>query len=399
MPTRFHPQHWPLPAVGFIFLIPFLSGLIGRLIKGRLYSGNDFETIMCGGALGARGESRYAIPGEFHCVEYDVQASFIYLPWTGDVAHTAVLWLGPGMVHAIWAGIFFLAIGVAIYVPFFSKMPFASVRERLPFACLLTGSVIYWGNIAGLVYGLFALAALVAPKRPLILFSVIIFAAAIKQVWLTGLVVFLLIDMAWWKRWAVGLSGAILGLAPTLWFVCNGAPSEVAAWYNVTRFMAMDEIVGGGLLGWIAVFGLPTNADWVILAWAIFAAALTLAALGLAEHHKLTGQKRVWLGLSIATLVIPRLVSYEIFLLAPGIVIVLNVARETGAPKLAWWVYGACVTSVLLSIANLADYEVVPVAFTCSLAVLWTGLPHWRCGLRAVLPKAWTAASFRQTST
>ena len=372
---------------GIVFFLPLLSGVLGRWIQGKqIYSGLDFESILCGGARAAQGESRYAIHGEFGCEAYDVESSFIYLPWIADLGHAAVTAFGVSSVTMLWALLFAVCAAIAVYIPLLSPMPFASRKARLPFASLITGSVVFWGNIAGLVYALIALSTYFAARRPLLFVSVIVFAGSIKQTWLTGLAVILLLDLPWWKRWTYFLVGVAAGLAPTLWFVFAGSPAEVSAWAEVTRYTTMVQTPGQGLLGWAQLLGLPPNSDWIIPLWLAFAATLVMAGLGYVEHYQPSGMARVWLGLLIASLIIPRIVSYDFFLIAPGMAILLGTATREGKNLFAKAVYGACLLTLMIGIAESADHAIMLVTFTCSASIAMLGLPHARKGIMALLP-------------
>lgn len=372
---------------GLLFFLPLASGVLGRWIQGKqIYSGLDFESILCGGARAAQDQSRYAVHGDFHCDAYDAASSFIYLPWIADLGHAAVAAFGTSIVTMVWALLFTVSLAVAIYIPLLAPMSFTSRKARLPFASLITGSVVFWGNIAGLVYALMALSTYIAARRPAVFVSVVVFAGSIKQTWLTNLTVILLLDLPWWKRWTYFLIGAAAGLAPTLWFVVTANPAEVSAWADVTRYTAMVQTPGQGLLRWAQLLGLPPNSDWIIPLWIGFAAAMVIAGLGLVEHYRPSGRARVWLGLLIAVLIIPRIASYDFLLFAPGIALLLDIATREGKRLVANTVYGACVLTLIIGIADSADHAIVLVTLTSSASIMLIGLPHARMGILAVLP-------------
>ncbi len=381
-------RHRPLfqVGIGLLFFMPLLSGVIGRLVKGQpVYNGLEFETLLCAGARAARGETRYPVAHAFTCPEYQTEASFLYIPWSGDAAHAMTGWFGILPVTLTYAVLYFAAIAAAIWISFFKTFDFAPVRDRLPFAAALTGSILLWGNVAGVIYGLIAVAALLAPRRPLLFVAVIVFAATIKQVWLCLLVVVMLMDLPIWKRWALFLGGSVAGLLPTLLFVTSGS-SEVGAWLSILNYYAVEDLPGQGFLGWLRLAGVQHESPLNAWLWLVFAGLTCAAGLGIAERFCASRTERVWLGLAVGSLLVPRLVSYEFFLFAPGMVVVLNAARESGMGWIRKLVFGACGLCLLLNVADLGDYAMLPMTLACFIAILVTGAPHILNALTAVLP-------------
>lgn len=374
-------------SIGLFFFLPLLSGVIGHWVKGKaVYSGLDFQSILCGGALAADGKSRYWLHGEFSCEHYDAASSFIYLPWVADLGHDLTVTFGAAPVLSVWAWVSIASLAVAIYLPLVGALPFASRKARLPFASLITGSVVYWGNIAGLIYALFALSTLIAARRPLLLVCLIVFAGTIKQTWLSGLVVILLLDLPVWKRWVYFFVGAIVGLAPTLGFILFADPAEVSAWATVTARTTMAHTPGQGLLGWLIVLGLPTQSDWIVPIWFIYASILVTAGLGIVARYQPERRARVWLGVLIMTLLIPRIVTYDFLLFAPGMALVLSLAWSEGRKGLVCAVYGACVLTALIGLVDSADAAIMLVTALSALSVMIIGLPHGRAGIAQLLP-------------
>lgn len=378
---------WGTVGLAVLFFAPLLSGVIGRATKGReVYNGEEFETLLCAGAKGAAGESMYPPAKAFSCEQYDTTASFLYIPWSADASHGLVSLFGAPVVTTAYAVVFFAAIIFAIWVSIFRRLEWASVRERLPFAGAFTGSIVLWGNVAGVVYGMIAVAALIAARLPALFVAVIVFAGSIKQVWLCLLAVVLLLPLAWWKRWAYFVCGAVLGLLPTVLFVTSGS-SAVDAWLSILRFYAVEDLPGHGYLGWLRLVGVEDGSmlDWAL--WPIFAALLVTAALGLSEHFDLSSEQRVWLGLAVGSLLIPRVVAYEFFLFAPGMLVVLNAARADRMKWVSWLVYGGCGLMLLFNVGDLGDYAMIPLTLACSIAICSVGLRYWSTGLVSVLPK------------
>jgi hypothetical protein len=377
---------WFSIGLGLLFFAPLLSGVIGRLINGRkVYNGKEFETLLCAGAKAADGQSMYPPAHDFSCEQFGTMPSYVYIPWSAEASQNLVSLFGAPLVTSVYAVVFFASVLFAVWVSIFKPMAWADMRERLPFAGAFTGSIVLWGNVAGVVYGLIALAALVAARMPLVFVGAIIFAGSIKQVWLCLLAVVLLLPIRWWKRWTYFLLGAVFGLLPTVLFVATGS-SEVEAWISILSFYAIEYLPGHGYLGWLRLVGIDDGSplDWAL--WPIFAAVLITGGLGIAERFELEAEQRVWLGLAIGSLLIPRLLAYEFFLFAPGMIVVLNAARSEGMRWVSWMVYGGCGLMLLFNVGDLGDYAMIPLTLTCSIAIAVVGLPYAWTGLRAVLP-------------
>ena len=69
---------WTAPRLAFVFFLPLLSGVLGRLFKGRpVYNGLEFETLLCAGARGAEGITMYPGPKELTCEQYQTAENFL----------------------------------------------------------------------------------------------------------------------------------------------------------------------------------------------------------------------------------------------------------------------------------------------------------------------------------
>lgn len=375
-----------LPILSVIFFLPLLSGLIGRLAKGReIYNGKEYETLVCAGQRAGRGETMYPPAGQFDCPGLETTSSFLYIPWSGEASAWLAGMLGQPALLTAYGLVFFLCLAAAIYIPFFGPIRGLPAGMRIPFASALTGSIVLWGNVAGVIYGLLAVAAPLAVRFPLLLFSVIVLAGSIKQVWLTLLAVFLLRNTAWFNRLGWFTAGAILGLAPTIWFVLSGT-SEVDAWVAIVSYYAVEDLPGHGFLGWLRLVGIGHASPLNTLLWVPFAGLMVLAALGFAEDRQLSQIHRIWLGLAVGSLLVPRVVSYEFFLIAPGIAVVILDALQRQRRWIADLVFAACGLCLLMNVGDMGDYAMIPLTLTSALAVLVSGLPHCQTGLRALLP-------------
>ena len=378
---------WQKISLIVLFFGPLLSGVLGRAFKGRpIYNGEEFETLLCAGARAAQGETMYPPGKAFSCAQYDTLSSYLYIPWPAQGLHGLVSMFGAPIVTGIYAVLFFAAIFAAIWIPIFRRVPYASVMSRVPFAGMLTGSIVLWGNIAGLVYGVIALVALIAHRAPLVFVTVIGISGSLKQVWLCLLAVVLFLPRPWWQRLSLFSLGAVIGLLPTYLFVTSGS-SEVQAWLDIMLFYAVEDVPGQGFLGWLRLVGIGPSSSLNTLLWIPYAVLMVGSGIGIAEKFELTDKQRVWLGLAVGSLLIPRVVSYEFFLFAPGMVLVIQHARAAGKKWISWLVYSACGVTLLFNVADFGDYAILPLTFACALAIAITGASHMIMGISHLLPK------------
>ncbi len=370
----------------FFFALPLLSGVLGRVVRGRpVYNAIEFETLLCAGQRHAEGLSRYPPAEQFVCDGLATTAPYVYIPWLGDSLHGLRGQIGLETLHLIYAIIYFGALALGFWLVFGSRLPSASRLERAPFLGLQTGSMIVWGNIAGVAYGTLAAAALGAARFPALFLAVVVILGSIKQVWLLALAVFLFLDWPRFRRWIWFVGGAILGLLPTAHFLLTGG-EEARAWVDVLSYFAFVDRPGQGFLGWMGMAGLPTSGVITWSIWAGYAAAMMIAGIGLAEERGPAQAERVWLALAVASLLNPRLVAYEFLLLAPGVVIAMRSLIARGQAWSQWVLYGALALALLMNVGDLGDFAMLPATLASAFLILAAGLPRAHAALAALLP-------------
>ena len=121
-----------------------------------------------------------------------------------------------------------------------------------------------------------------------------------------------------------------------------------------------------------------------------------MSALYVAYRLKLTGRDRLWLGLAVATLLIPRIMNQDVFLLAPGLVVVARRAAELAAspaaptgkrmrallrygPNIVW---GLCLAALLFGMVEHSRFS-TPIALL--------GFSLYLIGLGVALAGEWVA--------
>jgi hypothetical protein len=369
---RNHTQKWGAALFLFLFAIPALSGLIGRLAKQSAWL-NDWNAVVCGGLNALTGAPLYG--ADAACPDLRA-APYVYPGWIARASAPAVETLGVDALNLAYALILAPAMLFLIWLGFLRKLPGADWRDRMPVLALITGSAAACGNISYPVHALIALAALTLPRGRLIFIAALIGACAIKPFFATFLIVLLLeqralgrrlLDMAW-------AGAACAGVAAFAVF----ADPEHAAWAATVQATVLDQLAQSvGFFGWWRFFGAPTNTLWMGAAFAVYALALILAAWTLAERCKFDARARLAIALGVAGLLNPRLMDYDLLLLAPAPVLAAAAIRSY-APEAGAWLWCAlfftCVGALVLNAADLVPLGLHVGALLLAAVVLCAGM-------------------------
>ena len=318
-------------ALPLVFVLPFLFGLIAKFGHAKPWFG-DYQAVSCAGLKAHAHQAFY----DLHMSCPGMHASvFVYIP----VVARVTAWLEgvlsePGL-FVIYAILFAASIAALVVVPL--RWAPGAWREKLPFAVFLGSAAVTWGNIAVLLHGAILGAALLLETAPWLFVGVVAIAAAVKPIFLTYLAVILLARMSWAKRLTLAGTGVAAGLAPTAFFVVTD-PATAYQWAHLLSHFVYDVTPGSGFYGWLGFADIRANTPVAEMAYLIYAGALMLSALAATDRLKLDARERLWLGLSVAGLLIPRIMSQDVFLLAPGLVVVAqrSVALATTQPVTAF---------------------------------------------------------------
>jgi hypothetical protein len=151
----------------------------------------------------------------------------------------------------------------------------------------------------------------------------------VKPVFLTYLALVLVADTPWRKRVGMMACGVAAGLAPSLIFALNGG-GLAQQWMSLLSHFVYEETPGRAWFGWLQLAGIEPASMAAKIGYVLYAGALTGAGLALVRMLELNRRKRLWLGFSLAVLLIPRLMSEDVFLLGPGLLIVAHRATAAG---------------------------------------------------------------------
>ncbi|MDC7674990.1 hypothetical protein [Asticcacaulis machinosus] len=380
-------------ATVFIFSLPLLSGLIGKIGKSKAWFG-DYQAIACAGQKIIEGQPIYDL--QLAC-EGMRPAVFVYLPVIADIAAALARILGQPGLQTAYAIVYVFSLLALIWLIYLRKETPAQLIQKIPFAAFLTGSAVVWGNIAVLCHAAVGFSALLVTTSfwwgPWLFVAIVALCGIVKPVFLTYLAVVLFIDAPIVKRLGLFITGAILGLLPTVLFATDGSALS-AIWRETLSHFVYQVTPGESYYGWLALFGLSGNGTLAGLGFILFAGLMTLAGFAIAEALKLSAINRAWLGLSLGVLMIPRLMSQDVFLIGVGLVVIaLNSRSLSPSHKLAIWIKdkgltiltSICAFVLIGNAVELGDYTTRIATLALSLYVLTAGYLSFKSDPQAVM--------------
>ena len=364
----------------FLFVLPFLFGIGAKLFRAKQWFG-DYQAMACAG-----------LKVQAHLPMYDLKLAcpgmhasvFVYIPAVANTFAALEHLLSEPLVCALYALLFIASLAALFLVPL--RLAPGAWRDKLPFAVFIGSATVTWGNVAVLLHAGILGAALLLETAPWLFVLAVAAAAAVKPVFLTYLVVLLLADMPLMKRLSLMFAGAAAGLAPTIVFVMTD-PGTAYQWARVLTHFVYEVTPGSGFYGWLAMVGIRGDNLVSQVMFLTYAGALTLSALYIAYRLKLEPKDRLWLGLAVAGLLIPRIMSQDVFLLAPGLVVVANRAAELAAsrtapegkvvrallrygPNILW---GLCLATLVFSLVEHSRFSMPAGLFGFSLYLIGLG--------------------------
>jgi len=360
----------PTWLLAILLSLPLSVALISRLFTGYWWW-NDFDAIACAGAQAAHGAPIYAVGGACAGLK---PAAFVYAPMVARGTAVLLAVFSLTQLKALYVAAYIAASAWLGLTLFRAKAIAAPARDRIAGLGLITGGVIACGNVAILCHALVLAALLAFPRRRLPFIAAVALAAAIKPVFGTYLVVLLLDraplrDRAWQSLVGVLAAGAVIAAS----FLTAGP--DAPAWKA-----ALDKVVllgrpGVGFLGWVAPLGLTGPA--ALAAYVPFAGLITLAAHRLTRQADLTPAQTVFVAVGVAQLLNPRLMGYDLQMLAPAAAILiaadtrLGLGPALGSRRALWTI---CVASAVLGCLSMVSVAAALAPPAIALAVIAAGL-------------------------
>jgi len=359
----------------FIFFLPLIVGVITKLCRSK-YIFSEYQSVACAGLKTLAHAPIYAL--DLHCGGMRA-ASFVYIPGVARVAAVFEHWLGEPGFFVLYLVLYAAAAAALIYIPLWSRKTPGLRRDKLPFAVFLSSSAFMLGNIAAILHGLVLAGALAIEISPWLFVAGVVVAAWVKPTFLTYLVVILLLDLPVRRRVVLATAGVVAGLLPLGIFIASGG--ELARqWYALLSHYVYDVTPGAGFFGWLELAGLDSARPFAKVAWLVFAVLMILSGLSLIKTLKLSLHERLWLGLSLAVLLIPRLMAEDICLIGPGLLIAASRSARMAVDKDVILrngpgvVLALCVVNLAGAFTELADYSKPVTLLGFSLFILWLGV-------------------------
>ena len=377
----------PLPISNWVlllFFLPLVLGILAKLYRSK-YVFSEYQSVACAGLKVLQNAPIYALDLQCHGMR---AASFVYIPGIAQMAAFFERFLTePGFL--VLYLVFYLAAAAAlIYVPFFARQTPGTRRDKLPFAVFLSSSAFMLGNIAVILHGIVLLGTLAIEISPWLFIAAVAVAAWVKPTFLTYLIVILLLDMTLVRRIGLMAAGVCVGLLPLGHFILTGG-TLTSQWYALLSHYVFNVTPGVGFFGWLSLTGIDPAHIGAKLAYLIFAGLITLSGLAIAEGLHLNRRERIWLGLSLAALLIPRIMSEDICLIGPGLLILADKSAQMANHTQLILRNGRGIVLTLCTVAlagafsGLADYSEPIALLGLSLYVICLGqhtisthLPH-----------------------
>lgn len=394
----------------FVFFLPLLSGVLGKIAKSHAWFG-DYRAVACGAQKVIDGGALYDLNLKCEAME-GTTAVYVYLPVVAEAFAGVIRLIGQDGLIWLYGALYVLSLAVLLggtyapplrafgrsggggfavkdgkdgggdrVIPLPASGPEPALLDKIPFAAFLTGSAVVWGNIAVLCHAAVLASALVAKCYPWLFAAVVALCGVIKPVFLTYLLVLLFIDLPLWKRLGWSAIAAIAGLLPTVLFATEGSALS-QSWRATLSGFVYTTTPGESFYGWLGLLGLRGDSVGANLGWLVFAGLMALSGLAIAEGLKLDTRARIWLGLSLGVLTIPRLMSQDVFLIGVGLAYIalyspsliatskpLSVLKDRGRTLLTV----ICVFCLIGGAAELGDFTTRISTLLLSLYVLAVG--------------------------
>jgi hypothetical protein len=366
---------WQPYAIIFVFFLPVISGVVDRLTEPSRWF-RDYNAVACGAERWLENLPIYSMEG-FACPGIDAMP-FVYHPWIAEAFAWPLSMLGQDNLRLIYIAIYVVAL-LALGWLIIGRKSATPRTRRAWFAAFMSGSTVYWGNLAIILHALIGVIAIQLRKRPSLLVLAIALAAIAKPIFLTFAVVFLVAPLPLWRRVAYAGVAIALGAAPTIHFVLTGG-EMVQHWRELLDHFVYVGKPGDAYLGWLNMIGLPGDTQAATIGYVAFAGIASLAAVIVAEALDMADDERAALGLSVAVLCIPRLMSHDMALLGLGFAALLTAITAANAGAGKWFgrvLLGICIVALVGNLADLADWTTRICTFLLALtllgAALWAG--------------------------
>lgn len=360
-----------------VFLLPIVGYLVSRIKRGRWWF-HDWDALVCAAHSASRGQSPYGPPlpcGALH------PTPFVYAPLVGRAfapVANAIL----GTSHLVCLVLIVPSIAFLLWYAVRKPVPDAPWQLRVMSLAAMGGSVFACGNVGLMLHALIVAAALILKRSRLPFIVAVLFAAAVKPVFLTCLIVLLYENRPARDRLITGTIAGAAGLLVVAAVALTPDPLS-DAWHAAMNSVIMTEQPGIGFFAFAHFLGLSPLQPLSLCLLAVFTTAIMLAGLALAEGRRLCDSQRLVLGLGVAQLLNPRMMDYDMMLLAPTIAVVVMQAQPLGRRlyTIAGGVFVATLTgAVVINVFEIEHIHRAPVSIFiyCLVLLAVGGAAAWR---------------------
>ncbi|WP_155847677.1 hypothetical protein [Asticcacaulis benevestitus] len=333
---------------------PVVAGMY-HMITHHAWMLMDIDAVLCGAKTLASGHSPYAIhPPTCAGVRpaayvYAPQVAYLFMPFIDHLGipgtRTLFLWvlLWPATLFLLWFALIkrfadidmrWRWLGFAALTP----MTFLCANVGIVMHAIVLASLFFFRNKEGEL-----------SRWPFT--AAVLLCSCVKPTFLVYFIVFMLDDVALWRRaFAFGWR-AVAGIGVNqLMILTDGHFGK--AWQKTLHSVTLARQPG---MGWFEltnfVFHVPGKSD---LNWQLalgFMLVMGLAGMAIAHWGRMDDDERLLFGMGLAPLMTPRILDYDMILIAPYAALLMAIAYRVGGGIFrfvmswifaGWMIWGVC---------------------------------------------------------
>lgn len=355
-----------------MFLISFsvVSHLLGRLVKGKWWM-NDFDALICGADYMRRGLSPYV--HEPVCAGLKA-APYVYAPQIGAFLRPLIEMTGLTGARWLYAPFLIAALLVIAWYGLKRAFPNLPLHIRLLGYTIVSGSAVSCGNIAVICHAAAIGTALLIRRTRLPFLLVVVLSSIIKPVFLTYLIVLMYDVRPVRERLLWSAAGAAIGIGLYVWISRTAGPLY-EVWQQIIYDITLIEQPGYTFLAWAEWIGLRADQPATLIGFALYFPIMALAGLLMCDLGKLSLDTRTLIGLGMAQLINPRMMSYDMLFLPTMLAAVVMISRDYGDKtfsRVSWTFLWIGVLGFLMAVLPIRDFKPADIMSPAFVAlVLW----------------------------
>ncbi|HTM79950.1 hypothetical protein [Asticcacaulis sp.] len=393
---------------------PIVAGMY-HMITHHAWMMMDIDAVLCGAKTLASGRSPYAIhPPTCAGVR---PAAYVYAPQVAYLFMPFIERFGiPGTRTLFQWVLLYPATLFLLWFALVRRFPNIDIRWRWLAFSGLTAMTFLCANV-GIVMHALVLASLLLFRRKdtakadmsqpdfflarLPFTIVVLLCSCVKPTFLAYFVIFLFDDVVLWRRGFAFIWRAVAGIGVNhLMVITDGHFGK--AWQRTLHSVTLARQPG---MGWFEltnfVFHVPGKSD---LNWQLalgFMIVMGLSGMAIAQWGRLEEDERLLFGMGLVPLMIPRILDYDMILIAPYAALLMAVAYRIGGGifrfVLSWIFSGWMIWGVFSFIFDMDGWHRTSMAmllFGCLTVVVALRTVANRFGLPATeAPDLQTAKS------